>query len=96
MAVPSVRALLYYPNHPSLPETNGFQDRNWMRRPSGGIAGRAINSVIEAQSRRQGRYPQVIAYLNEGRSVEEIAVLTGLSTGIVHSVQEHIAEPMAA
>ena len=86
----------YYPNRPLLPETNGIQDRNWVRKPSGGIAGRDINSVIEAHSRRQARHPQVTAYLNEGRSVEEIAALTGLSTRIVRSVQEHLAEPMVA
>ena len=86
----------YYPNRPSLLETDGILDRNWMRSPSGGIAGRAINSVIETQSRRQARYPQVIAYLNEGRSVEEIAAITGVSARVVRSVQEYIAEPMAA
>ena len=86
----------YYPNPPCLEETDAVQGRKWLRRPSGGIAGRSINSVIETHSRRQARHPQVIAYLKEGRTVEEIAAITGLSPKVIRSVQEHIPEPMAA
>ena len=82
----------YYPNQPHLSELAAIQDRKWVRKPSGGIAGRAINSVIDAHSRRQARHPQVLAYLDEGRTVEEIALLTGLSLRIIRSVQEHRPE----
>ena len=86
----------YYPNPPYLSETDPIHGRKQVRRPSGGIAGRAINSVIETHSRRQARHPQVITYLDQGRTVQEIATLTGLSLRVIRSVQEHMSEPMAA
>ena len=40
----------YYPESPHAPETDSAHE--WIRRPSGGIAGRNINAFITAQNRR--------------------------------------------
>ena len=84
---------LYYPQPVSLPAADSNDGQKWSRRPSGGIPGRNINSLIEAQNRKQERHPQVVTYLNEGRSVHEIAAFTGLSQRTVRSVRERYSEP---
>jgi hypothetical protein len=86
----------YYPNPPTRSETGAIQIPKWEGWPSGGSAERSVNSEIETHSRRQAPHPQVIAYLNQGRTVEEIAVLTGQTPGIIRSVQEQMPEPIAA
>ena len=86
----------YYPRSPYLSEINPAGGQKRRRSPSGGVAGRNINSLIDAQSRKQERYPQVIAYLNEGRTVREIAALTGLSPRAIRSARERSSEPVLA
>ena len=79
----------YYPKPAALPETDPANGQTWSRRPSGGVAGRNINSLIEARSRREARHPSVITYLKQGRTVQEIATLTGLSPRAIRSLREY-------
>ncbi len=72
--------------------------RNRMR--CGGIAGRNINAVVNAQHARAQRWRaknhQIIAYLDEGRSVAEAATLLGENPRQVRNVAAILREMSAA
>ena len=82
------------PNPDSL-SSNG-QGRKGKRKPVGGMAGRNINSVVRAQSAGEKKWwernRQVITYLDEGRTVREIAALTARGRRQVRIVREKLAD----
>ena len=93
----------YYPNllQPveHAPEPNLLSPQGNGRRrkaPCGGIAGRNINSLILAKNVSDERWWErnrlIIAYLDEGRSVGEIAVLATQSKRAVRGVAGRLAE----
>jgi len=93
----------YYPNllqpveHPPEPNPPSPQGNGRRRRASwGGNAGRNINSLIEANNVRDERWwernRRIIAYLEEGCSVREIAALATRSKRAVRGVAERLAD----
>ena len=65
------------------------------RRTHGGMVGRNINAVIHSRRRSRERWwadnRQIIAYLDEGHSVREIAALTLRGQRQIRTVRERLA-----
>ena len=70
------------------------------RRPGGGIAGRNINSLVLAQQMSDERWwannREIIAYLEEGRPVREIAGLTDRGSRLIREVRQKLADGSVA
>ena len=70
------------------------------RRPGGGIAGRNINSLVLAQQMSDERWwannREIIAYLEEGRPVREIAGLTDRGSRLIREVRQKLADRSVA
>ena len=64
------------------------------RRACGGMAGRNINSLVLGQRTSEERWwarnREIIAYLDEGRPVQEIAGLTHRGPKVIRSVQQRL------
>ena len=71
----------------------GFATR---RAACGGIAGRNINAMISGESVRNGRWwarnQKVIKCLGKGKSVREVADITGMSKRQVRAVKERLRD----
>ena len=82
----------YYTSRPSLLE----DDTAWQRRPPGGIAGRNINALVQLRNLSNERWRNnnlaVIAHLDEGRTVPEIAAITGTPPRYIREVRARLAE----
>lgn len=70
------------------------------RRPCGGVAGRNINSLVLAQQTSDERWwannREIIAYLEEGRPVREIAGLTDRAPRLIREVRQKLADRSVA
>ena len=70
------------------------------RRACGGVAGRNINSLVLAQQMSDERWwannREIIAYLEEGRAVEEVAGLTSRGLRAIREVRQKLADWSAA
>ena len=92
----------YYPNtlepvgHPPDPDPLRVGGLRRRRKSHGGIAGRNINAVIRARSNGNeewwSRNRQIIAYLEGGLTVREIARLTARSPRKIREVRERLAD----
>lgn len=88
----------YYPKTQLLVQLSAVS--GWNRRTRGGMVDQDINSLVQARSWSNERWllrnQQVIAYLKEGRSVKEIAELTGSNPRSVREIRQRWQEPVLA
>ena len=95
----------YYPKtaHPVAPVPEIYmtpypreRTRKAQRTRYGGIAGRNINAVIRARETREKKWwtrnGEVVAYLDQGRTVREIATLTSQGQRQIRVVREKLAD----
>ena len=88
----------YYPKTQLLAQRNALH--GWNRGTSGGMVDQDINSLVQARSWSNERWlvrnQQVIAYLKEGRSVKEIAGITGSNPRSIREIRQRWQEPLLA
>ena len=90
----------YYPNDPGLDivlsEISLTSSRNGSgRQRTGRFGGKNVNSALGAEVRSDqqwwSRNQEIISYLSQGRSVQEVATLTGKGQRQVRAARERLA-----
>ena len=89
----------YYPNDPvqavELADISFASSRNRSRQRKGRFGGRNVNSAVGAEMRSDQRWlsrnQEIISYLSQGRSVQEVATLTGRGPRQVRAARERLA-----
>lgn len=90
----------YYPNDPGLAivlsEISLTSSRNGSgRQRTGRFGGKNVNSALGAEVRSDQRWwsrnQEIISYLSQGRSVQEVATLTGKGQRQVRAARERLA-----
>ena len=88
----------YYPKPQLLAQRSSIS--GWKQGARGGMADQDINSMVKSRTGSDERWllrnGRVIGYLKEGRSVKEIADLTGSTPRAVREVRQRWREPVPA